>query len=434
MELREYQKELVYKLHEAYRKGYKSPCIVLGCGGGKSVIVAEIAKKTTAKGNRVLFLVHRQELCEQIENTFKWWGVNMDLCKVGMVQTITRHLKSIEEPKLIITDENHHCTAKSYKNIYEYFPKAKKVGVTATPIRLNQGGLGDVNDLLIIGKSTKWLIENKYLAPFDYYSVKLIDTENLKVNVNGEYNVKDVEKQFTNAIYGDVIKNYLKLADNKQAICYCATIKISEEIANRFNIEGIRAEHIDSNTSKERRKDIINQFRENKVKILCNVDLISEGFDVPDCEVSILLRPTKSLTLYIQQSMRCMRYKEGKKALIIDHAGNYTRFGLPDADREWSLDKKNRRNEEIGTKINAKQCPNCLCVYSEKICPQCGYQKEEQKELELVDVELEKIEGFRVNYKTPGDCKDFNELIEYGKMQGYKPGWAWYQAKARGFL
>lgn len=440
MELRPYQKEIIHELYKAYKQGFKSPCIVLGCGGGKSVIVADIAKKTTQKGNRVLFLVHRQELCEQIENTFKWWGVNMDFCTIGKVQTITRHLQEVQEPKLIITDENHHCVAKSYKDIYSYFPKAKKVGVTATPIRLNQGGLGDINDILIEGKSTKWLIANKYLAPFDYYSKKLIETKNLRKNLNGEYRAKDIEDQFnnTNNIYGDIIKHYKELADGKQAICYCATIALSKEIEKRFCEADIKAKHIDANTPKEKRKNIINQFRENKIKILCNVDLISEGFDVPDCEVSILLRPTKSLTLYIQQSMRCMRYKEGKRALIIDHVGNYTRFGLPDEDRKWSLDTKKKQEKIEIEETKVIQCQKCGYVYDRsegRICPNCGARKEkEEKGLKEIDIKLEKIEGFKINYKTPRDCKNYNELIEYAKEQGYKQGWAWYQAKERGFI
>ena len=144
-QLRPYQNDLIDRVRQSYLQGFKAPCIVLPCGGGKSVIVADIAKKTTLKGNRVLFIVHRKELCEQIENTFKWWGVDMSLCIVAMVQTVSRRLDKIKPPSLIITDENHHSLANSYKKIYEAFPNAKRVGVTATPIRLDGSGLADVN-------------------------------------------------------------------------------------------------------------------------------------------------------------------------------------------------------------------------------------------------------------------------------------------------
>ena len=165
MPLRPYQTDLENGVRQAYREGYRSPCIVLPCGGGKSVIIADIAKQTTAKGNRVLFLVHRRELCDQIRNTFTRWGVNMRLCDIMMVQTAARRLGKIPEPKLIITDENHHCLANTYRKIYDYFPDCRRVGVTATPVRLNGDGLGDVNDKLIIGVSAKWLIANNCLAP-----------------------------------------------------------------------------------------------------------------------------------------------------------------------------------------------------------------------------------------------------------------------------
>ena len=118
MELRPYQEDLVTKTRNAWSQGFKAPCIVLGCGGGKSCIVAEIARRTTWNGKRVLFLVHRKELVDQIFRTFVRWGVLMDLCLVGMVQTFTRRLKKLPKPDLIITDENHHSLANSYKRIY----------------------------------------------------------------------------------------------------------------------------------------------------------------------------------------------------------------------------------------------------------------------------------------------------------------------------
>lgn len=134
--LRPYQEELVKGIQIAWRSGHRKPCIVLPCGGGKSVILAEIARRTTAKGGRVLFLVHRQELCEQIENTFRNGGVDMSLCKIAMVQTVTRHLEDELPPKLIMTDECQHSPSSTYKRIYEHFPNSYMIGATATPLRL----------------------------------------------------------------------------------------------------------------------------------------------------------------------------------------------------------------------------------------------------------------------------------------------------------
>ena len=150
-------------------------------------------------------------------------------------------------------------------------------------------------------------------------------------------------------------------------------------MAAEFTDAGINAVHIDGNTPKDECDRIISDFRKGYIKILCNVDLISEGFDVPDCECAILLRPTKSLTLYIQQSMRCMRYKPSKRAVIIDHVGNYARFGMPDADRKWELNAKKKVSKQADTSadIKVKQCPECFYTFEplsfgRAVCPACG--------------------------------------------------------------
>lgn len=447
MPLRPYQVDLENRVRQAYREGCRSPCIVLPCGGGKSVIIADIAKQTTAKGNRVLFLVHRRELCDQIRSTFTWWGVNMRLCDIMMVQTAARRLSKLPRPQLIITDENHHCLANTYRKIYEYFPECRRVGVTATPVRLNGDGLGDVNDRLIIGVSAKWLIENHCLAPYDYYAPSLVDLSEVKMN-RGEFETSSVEKlMLKKAVFGNVIEYYKKLAGGRQAICYCTSIRHSIETAAAFRAAGIEAEHIDGGTPRAERDEIVRKFKEGALDILCNVDLISEGFDVPDCECAILLRPTQSLTLYIQQAMRCMRYRPDKRAVIIDHVGNYARHGLPDDDREWTLAKKDRskKAEKSEAAENAvTQCPECFLTFHTrdesgevvKLCPYCGAELpvKERKEIKQEEAVLEKIEGFRIDYSDPDSCKSYKELLLYAKKHGYKPGWAYYQAKKRGLL
>ena len=437
--LRPYQNDLVEQVKAAWRQGYKAPCIVLGCGGGKSCIVAEIARRTTWGGKRVLFLVHRRELVAQISRTFAEWGVLLSNCDIGMVQTYTRHLDKLKKPTLIITDENHHSLAQSYKRIYAAFPNVCRVGVTATPVRLNGDGLGDVNDKLIIGVSTKWLIEHGYLAPYDYYAPDIANLTGLHTR-RGEFVSGEIEsRMIKKAVFGDVIGYYTKLANSKKAICYCATVNHSKRMAQAFCNAGISAEHIDGETPSTQRDSVIERFRSGDIKILCNVDLISEGFDVPDCECAILLRPTKSLTLYIQQSMRCMRYKEGKRAIIIDHVGNYARHGMPDDDREWSLDKKRHEKREKQEKsVSVTQCPECFFTFRleefGRTCPNCGYALPNKREVEEQAGELIHITSVRTNYDTPAACASYTELLEYAKRKGYKPGWAYYQAKRQGFI
>lgn len=434
-ELRPYQKELVEGVRRAYREGYSRPCIVLPCGGGKSCITAEIARQATQKGNRVLYLIHRRELVDQIRQTFYQWGVDLSLCRVEMVQTACRRLHKMPEPRLIITDENHHCLAQSYRKIYDAFPQAQCLGVTATPVRLNGGGLGDVNDKLVIGVSTKWLIEHEFLAPYDYYAPSVADLSGLHTR-RGEFVAEEAADALDkSAIYGDVIGHYRKLAGGCKAICYCSSVKHSQQMAQRFQNAGIPAAHIDGATDKYERNRTIEAFRENKITILCNVDLISEGFDVPDCSCAILLRPTQSLTLYIQQSMRCMRYQPGKHAIIIDHVGNYSRFGLPDDDREWDLEPKKKRKKMISDGKRVRQCPECYFTFEYAAeCPNCGYKFEQPELEEHPETTLSQISGFTLDYRTPEDCKSYAELKQYAMTHGYKPGWAFYQAKARGWI
>lgn len=444
MELRQYQKELLNKTRQAYLQGFKSPCIVAPCGAGKTVCMAEMAKSATKKGNRILFLVHRKELKDQTLDTLKKWGADMDYIEVGMVQTIVRRLEKTKKPALIITDENHHALAKSYKTIYGYFPNAKLVGFTATPIRLSGGGLGDVNDILIKGPSVNELIEWGNLAPFKYYAPKLIDTDNLRIRA-GDYVKKDIDELFTNKIYGDVVTHYKKLSKDKKAIVYCSGIKQSKEVADIFNKNNIPAKHIDGNTKKEERDKAIEDFRKGKILVLTNVDIVSEGFDIPDCNTTILLRPTKSLGLFIQQSMRSMRYKEGKVAIIIDHVGNVNRFGLPNMEREWKLEAKPGSNETELVDNPVKQCPVCFSTLpSNYIFCQCGYEfKEEEKEIEVIeDAELEEITenpSFVINtkgleFESPDECKTMKDLSEYAKARNFKQGWVYFQSKARGWI
>lgn len=439
--LHNYQRNLVDKARGAFSDGYTSPCIVAPCGAGKSVIISEIARMTTAGGKRVLFLVHRKELIDQIENSFRLNEVNLNLVQFGMVQTIVRRLERIERPQLIITDESHHGLAKSYRTIYDYFSDVLRLSFTATPIRLNGEGMGDVNDLLIEEIDAEWLIANGYLSPYKYYAPKLIDDDVLKISSMKEFTSKSVDDAIGKVIYGDVVAHYNKLAKDEQAIAYCHSVAASEELAETFNSLGIPSAHIDGKTDKRLREEIISKFRSKEIRLLTNVDLIGEGFDVPDCSTVIMLRPTKSLSLYIQQSMRGMRFKEGKTSIIIDHVGNVQRFGLPDEKREWSLKGKKKQSSEAAIKI--KQCPSCYGVYEpiDNICPLCGHENEIIRNNEKTHDEnavLEEIKKGEIklslDFREPSDCRNMKELYELAENRGYKKGWAFFQGKKRGFI
>lgn len=433
MKLRPYQQQLIDDIRSSLQNGHKAIVAVLGCGGGKSIIQGSIAKASTDKGKRVLFLVHRKELCQQITDTFKGLGVDLSLCDISMVQTVSRRLGKLPKYNLIITDEGHHSTANTYRKIYKYYQDAVRLAFTATPIRLNKGGLGEVYTDLITSVSTQWLIGNKYLAPYKYYSVKLADTSGLHT-VAGEFKQDEVKELMENKeIYGDTVKQWKRLAEGKKTIVYCASVEASKMTANRFLAEGYSSIAIDGKTPKNERDEAMRVFREGRVRILCNCELFGEGLDVPDCECVVLLRPTQSLTLFIQQSMRSMRYMPGKTAIIIDHVGNCYRHGLPDDDREWSLEPKHKQ-ENI---VKIRECKECFAVYPPtlKRCPYCGAEatheirKTDKKTVEIDLVELQRTEEIKNTDYADLKAETWDDVVKIQKTKGYKFAWCLRYAK-----
>lgn len=428
------------------RKGNKSCLLVSPAGSGKSVVIAEIARLTTLKGGRVMFMVHRQELINQIMESFKANSVDLNLCTVMTVGKIRNRLDELPKPNLIITDETHHSLAKTYRDIYDYYANVPRLGFSATPWRLNGKGLGDVYDAMIEGPDVQWLIDNHYLAPFDYYSVNLIDESKLSKSSTGDYSNKSIDAAVGHTIYGDVIKTYREKVDGQQTIIYAHSIEFSKQIAKQFRDAGINAAHCDSKTPQRERDKIMTDFKKGTLKVLSNCDLISEGYNVPDCSCVIMLRPTESLVLFIQQSMRCMRFKPGKQATIIDHVANYTRFGLPNTPHKWTLADREKKKKSTNTAVETpiKQCAFCFAVIpaQSKSCPLCGHEVEVvQTEIKVDETaHIEKIES---NFKLQADyivtkkiseLKSYEELKAYAKARGYKQGWIYFQAKNKGLI
>lgn len=431
---------------EELKKGNKSCLLVSPAGSGKSVVIAEIARLTTLKGGRVMFMVHRQELINQIMESFKANSVDLNLCTVMTVGKIRNRLDKLPKPNLIITDETHHSLAKTYRDIYDYYSDVPLLGFSATPWRLNGKGLGDVYDAMIEGPDVQWLIDNHYLAPFDYYSVNLIDESKLSKSSTGDYSNKSIDEAVGHTIYGDVIKTYRDKVDGQQAIVYAHSIAFSKQIAQQFRDAGINAAHCDSKTPQRERDKIMTDFKKGTLKVLSNCDLISEGYNVPDCSCVIMLRPTESLVLFIQQSMRCMRFKPGKQATIIDHVANYTRFGLPNTPHKWTLADREKKKKSTNTAVDTpiKQCAFCFAVIpaQSKNCPLCGHEVEVVQSEIKVD-ETARIEKIESNFKLQADyivtkkiseLKSYDELKAYAKARGYKQGWIYFQAKNKGLL
>ena len=374
----------------------KNVMIVSPPGSGKSVVISEIIKRATEKGGKVLFLVHRKELIEQITESLIRHEVNLSQVDLLTVGKAKNRLSVIQKPTLIITDEGHHGKASTYQAIYNYFEDVPRLGFTATPWRMNGSGFTDTYDVMVEGKSVQWLIDNQRLANYRYYSLLSIDTSKLKTR-NGEYTNQSIDEAFGKTIYGNVVKEYRQHADGQKAILYAHSIEASRNFSDEFNQAGVVSVHVDSKTPKNERERVMQAFRDGEIQALCNVDLISEGFDVPDCTVTILCRPTKSLVLFLQQSMRSMRYQPDKKAIILDHVGNYKIHGLPDTPHDWNeyfIGGWKKKNNKIN-EVNFKECPECSACYplTVKICEICGYdfQLADKAEKKKVEAELELI-------------------------------------------
>lgn len=251
------------------------------------------------KNKKVWFIVHRRELQAQAENTLERYGIPKENIKVYMVQTLANKLNKIEEvPDMIIFDECQHATSNTYLRIIEKFPNTYILGLTATPTRLSGKPLGDIFETIVSEITAKQLIDMGFLASYTYYAPDLnIDLSNIKKKM-GDYDTKELDQAMSKTkIYGDIIENYKKIANNKKSIIYCPTIEYSKKMEELFSENGYSIKHFDGNTPKDERDRIIEEFRNDKIKILTNVDLIGEGFDVPDCECVLLLRPTQSLRI-----------------------------------------------------------------------------------------------------------------------------------------
>jgi len=446
MQLREYQTDIIKRTHQSMHT-HKRPLICLPTGSGKTVVFAWLADRTQHKGKTVWFLVHRRELMDQTIETFNRFQIPRNNIHIGMVATVANHPDKLPKPDLIIFDEGHHASAATWGRIIAHFPNAWIIGLTATPCRLDGKPLKEVYDDLIVGVTTADLIRSGHLAQYRYFAPSVADLSGLKRKGTDFDQDQAAEMLMQRAVYGDVIEHWRKYADGLQTIVYCSSIKHSQGTADAFTEAGVRAVHFDGNTPADQRRQIVKDFRDRKITVLCNVDLVGEGFDVPDCWCCVLLRPTTSLSLYIQQAGRALRPQDGKTAIVLDHVGNYTRHGLPDDPREWSLESTVKPPREYGEdgKLTVRQCAQCYFTFptGPDRCPNCGAPIVSTRK-EIENIKKIRLEEIKTGIRTRADervksidlnqCKNLTELQAYARMRGLKSGWAWLEAKRRGYV
>lgn len=465
--LRPYQAAAVDGLRQLYAAGNTAPLFVLPTGGGKTYVFCHIAQNITKRRKRAIILVHRQELLMQASRSLRSIGVThgliapgfrdtRDPIMVGSVQTLRMRLKKMTPEQiaafydfdLVILDEAHHAAAGSWKYIIDHLSTSKLLGVTATPCRTDGKGLGKnaggVFDAMIEGPTIRELIDLGYLVPPVVYAPpSQIDLSGVRMR-GGDYNAK----QLTGAvdkpkITGSAVAHYARLCPFKPAIAFCASVEHAQHVAAEFRAAGFVAHSIDGTMADGERRSLIAGLGNGSIHVLTSCDLISEGTDIPVVEAAILLRPTQSLGLYLQQVGRALRTAPGKtRALVLDHVGNCLIHGLPDEEREWSLDGVTKKKRGPNDAESMRQCPECFAWHRvSPVCTECGHVYEAQeRKIEVVAGELreltpEEIERIRKQRKAEqGKAQSLEELIELGIQRKYKnPAfWAKKVLQARG--
>lgn len=444
--LRPYQTELIDKSREALRHS-QSVLMQAPTGAGKTALTVTMMKNAAAAGRRSFFLVHQNELLQQTGKAL--WKQHLEHgmvasgkrasklpAQVASVQTLVRRLDQYEEPDLIIIDEAHRAAASTYLKILEAYPRAKVVGLTATPQRTDGKGLSDIFQSLVIGPSVRQLIDAGYLADYEIFAPpSMFDAASVKTRA-GDYAKEQVEAAMDKpTITGDAVNHYKKLAKGKRCVVMCAGIKHADHVAEQYRQSGVPAESLDGTMTDKERESVLDRFARGETLVLTNTNLLIEGVDIPAIEVVQWLRPTKSLIIWMQGVGRGLRPAPGKeRLLILDHVGNVHRHGLPDDPREWSLEgrKKGKRKTNDEPDVAIQQCQSCFAVFrpGPSNCPQCGeaIKQKPPRQLEVVEGELQKIDLERARKerrKEQGAARTLRELVALGIRREMRKPSAW---------
>ena len=355
--LRGYQQEMLDRLYVAWNR-YRSVMVQMPTGTGKTVLMGEVIRRKMAevrrkKSDGILIVAHRRELLDQIRGTVKYFGIDMEKehLVVESIQKLSRLMSDgrskMEDvpfsPSLVIIDEAHHALAKTYRGLWERWPEAKVLGLTATPCRLSGEAFTDLFDVLLQSWSIQRFIDKGWLSDFEYVSAAPDNPLLEKVHglskrgADGDYQTKEmVSVMDCEESIAHLYRTYAAFAGGKKGIVYAINREHAVHIAGYYAERGVRCAVIDSKTPAKERADLVLAYRQNQINTLVNVDIFGEGFDVPEVEFIQLARPTLSLSKYLQQVGRGMRISKGKEAVtILDNVGLYHVFGLPTDERNW---------------------------------------------------------------------------------------------------
>lgn len=436
--LHPFQQQLKNDIYSSWNRGNRFVMAQLPTGGGKSIIVSDIAYDFHCDNSQQVIIAHRNELVSQMSLHVARRGIPHRIigsndtirqiihahreefgesfihpkakCNVAGIDTINARIDDLREwakqIRFWTVDEGHHLLRDNkWGRGTEIFTNAFGLGVSASPGRPDGKGLGADNDGIyqdiVFGPDMRWLINNGYLTDYEIVcpesDLKLEDDD---ITDSGDYSPKKLKVAAEKSrIVGDVVREYVKHALFKRAICFATDVETANKIANRFNEAGIRAAAVSAKTPTNVREKYIREFKNGQIFVLVNVDLFDEGFDVPACECVIMARPTASIVKYLQMFGRALRTMPGKQyGLIIDHVSNWLRHGLPDKPRIWTLNRRDKRGkqEKDPDDIPLTRClnPDCGKPYERfrPCCPHCGYTpplpEPMSRTIEMVDGDL----------------------------------------------
>jgi len=369
MGLRDYQKEIIACVRKEWQH-HRSVMVQMPTGTGKTYVLASIVRdelRSKASAS-ILIVAHRVELIEQIKETVEKLGIRNDALKISSIQTVSRRLDALDfVPDLVIVDEAHHALAQTYRVLWEKWPDARFLGLTATPCRMNRMGFTGLFDVLVSSWSIAEFIEKGVLSEFDYVSIRpgsveqrLIDSLE-KRGADGDYQVKEMNQLLNRKPSIErLYRSMMVYAEGKKGIVYAINIGHAQRIAEFYASRGVKAAAIDSKTPSKERKRLVECFRTGELQVLVNVDVFSEGFDCPDVEFVQMARPTLSLAKYLQQVGRGLRKSEGKEAcMLIDNVGLYRLFGLP--VMRWDWEGMFQGEKQGKASIGMKQAATVAC-------------------------------------------------------------------------
>lgn len=454
--LRPYQASAVAEIRGAYQAGHRRVLFVLPTGMGKTVVFTHIAERAAIKGSRICILVHRQELVDQASRSLHAIGCNHGIIaaayrqdlrqgvQVASVQTLARRLHTIPPDffQLLIVDEAHHAVAGTWAKVLAHYHRAHVLGVSATPERLSGEPLADQFEVLIEGPDAAWGTEQGFLVPARIFAPPGIDLSNIKRfdTRKGHQQSEEILRQ--GQAMGDAVSHYRRTIEpvhNGTAIAFCCSVAHADAVAEAFRAQGISAARLDGSMDRGARRRLIADLGAGVVKVLTSCDIISEGTDIPSVTGAMLLRPTDSLGLHLQQVGRVLRPCPGKPfAVINDHVGNSLRHGLPTDPREWSLEGRTKRKRAASDALPVKVCDSCFSTLpsAEPVCPICGFvfPAAARRELVTVDGDLQELSArdlARQRRNVVGRARTREELETIRLERGYSRGWTDHILRAR---